>query len=596
MYLRLVFIVEENRRGSSCYNGLVPCRRDLMMAITLGKEMRPQCTTHASLSSSVLHNPDSTNGIEAPLALNRTLYLRATYRLCHRICWSSRLSVKVSSKMASLEQELDPAIWSNVNHDILLNIIEQSDLPTLINWSCTSRAIFPIASCNIWASLRVRSSDITAYISIVYGHRFTNRSDSVLHFLLESAYRRHTGWNHIFASNHADGVFIHRPHGVEKYVHERQRIPTLPVSRIKRFEIDNQGFDEQHPICNQIDMDCVLSTLLKRLSALQSFKYLGPLSDKGLAAILQVHSLRVLQVRTGNDILKVQVHQVRMPWIDRTLNWTALGNLKCLESLEIGRLICLETPLLAIAVASLKLRRLHLSCWGWEFENVDASHSWGANNNTSALVLFLDAITTLYLDGDQKTGGLPPTLQHLVLVDKYHTQIPSLYQLVATAILPCEKLESLSTTISVNGRCYDRISKMGLPSHHKIVGLKSWKQLSCEEGMKVLHQYQGPSGEILQTDPYPKPLSNIVRSLDQAIAGAERPASYRMSMKFVKQDQFRSDEIIVYPCEGVYNPCAAELGPQAQDEDMIGLVARFRRMLFAEMYHSKYPRFRGPWA
>lgn len=570
-----------------------------MMAIILGKRRRPKCTKLTNLSPSVLHNPDLTNRIEAPwhcIASNRTLHLRVAYRLCLRRCWSSRLSIKVSSKMTKLEQELDPAIWSNVNYDILLTIIEQSDLPTLINWSCTSRAIFPIASCRIWASLRVRSSDITAYISIVFGHRFTDRSDSVVHFLLESAYRRHNGWNHIFASNHVDGVFIHRPHGVEKYVHERQRIPTLPVSRIKRLEIDNQGFDNQHPVCDQVDMDCVLPTLLKRLSALQSFKYVGPLSGKGLAAILRVDKLRVLQVRTGNDLLKVQdSHRATMPWIDHTLNWAALGNLKCLESLEIGRLIRHETPLLATAVASLKLRRLQLSCWGWEFENVDPRHSWGANNNTSALVLFLDAITTLYLDGGRKIGGLPPTLQHLVLVDKYHTQIPSLYQLIATAILPCENLESMSTTISVNGRCYNRISKMGLPSHHKIIGLKSWKQLSCEGGMKVLHQYRGPSDDILQTDPYPKALSNIVTTLDQAIAGAERPASYRMSMKFVKQDQFRSDEIIVYPCEGEYNPCVAELGPQAQDEDMIGLVAQFRRLVFAETYYANSLQFGGLW-
>ena len=578
-------MIKEGKRGSSCYNGLIPSQRDLMMAIILGKKMRPKCTNRTSLSSSVLHNPDSTIGIEAPwhcIASNRTLQLRAAYRLCLRLCRSSRLSIKVSSKMAKPEQELDPAIWSNVNHDILLIIIEQSDLPTLINWSCTSRAIFPIASCKIWASLRVRSSDITAYILIVYGHRSTDRSDGILHFLLESAYRRNSGWNHIFASDHPDGVFIHQRHGVEKFVHERQLIPTLPVSRIKRFEIDNQGFDSQHPVCNQIDLDCVLPILLKRLSALQSFKYVGPLSGKGLAAILRVDSLRVLQVRTGSDTLKVQDGQVTMPWIDNTLNWTALGSLKCLESLEIGRLIRHETPLLATAVASLNLRRLHLSCWGWEFENVDASHSWGANNNKSALVLFLDAITTVYLDGSQRISGLPPSLQHLVLVDKYHTQIPSLYQLIATAILPCENLESLDTTISVNGRCYDRISKMGLPSHHRTVGLKSWKQLSCEEGMKVLHQYRGPSDEILQTDPYPRPLSNIVETLDQAIAGAERPASYRMSMKFVKQDRFRSDEIIVYPCEGEYDPCAAELGPQARDEDMIDLVAQFRRMEFAE--------------
>ena len=577
-------MVKEDKRGSSCYNGLVPSQRDLMMAIILGKKMRPKCIDHTSLSSSVLHNPDLTNGIEAPwhcIAPNRTLHFRATDR---HLCCLTRLGIKVSSKMAKLEQELDPAIWSNVNHDILLNIIEQSDFPTLINWSCTSRAFFPIASCKIWASLRVRSSEITAYILIVYGDRFADRSDSVLHFLLESAYRRHTGWNHIFASDNSDGVFIHRPHGVEKYVHERQRISTLPISRIKRFEIDNQGFDDQHPICNQIDLDCVLSTLLKRLSALQSFRYLGPLSGKGLAAILQVGNLRVLQVRTGNDTLKVQDGQI--PWLDRTLNWTALCNMKCLESLEIGRLIRHETSSLATAVASLNLRRLHLSCWGWEFENVDASQSWGANNKKSALVLFLSAITTRYLDGSQRIGGLPPSLQHLVLVDKYHTQIPSLYQLITTAILPCENLESLSTTISVNGRCYDRISKMGLPSHHKIVGLKSWKQLSCEEGMKVLHQYRGPSDEILQTDPYPKPLSNIVTTLDHAIAGAESPASYRMSIKFAKQDRCRSDEIIVYPCEGEYNPCAAELGPQARDKHMILLAAQFRRMVFTETFLS----------
>ncbi|KAL9137438.1 MAG: hypothetical protein Q9175_001362 [Cornicularia normoerica] len=402
----------------------------------------------------------------------------------------------------------------------------------------------------------------------------------------------------MFASDQSGGAFVHPPNGVERDVHPKQLTLTLPISRIKDLEIDNQGFDAQHPICNQSDMDCVLPTLLKRLPILQSFTYLGPLSAKVLAAIIQVDSLRVLQVRNGNDVVKVLTTPPTtptIPWIDFTLDWSVLANLKGLQALEVGRLIRHEARGLATGVASLKLRRLHLSCWGWEYEAFETSRSLGSTDHASALVMFLNALTTLDLRGCQTFHGLPSTLQHLVLVDKYHTWIPSLHQLIATAILPCENLETLSTTINVDKRCYDRISKMGLPAYHKIIGLGSWQQLSCDEGMKVLHQYRTPSGETLQTNPYLKPLRNIVKTLDKVMAGAEGPGNYRMSMKFVKQCEFGRDQILVYPCEGEYSPCAAEQGPQARDATMRGLAAKFRSLSYDETFHANLLRFWGLW-
>lgn len=502
--------------------------------------------------------------------------------------------------MAELGHELDPTIWSKTPRDIIFNIAEHSDIPTQINWSCTSRAISPIASCKIWKSLRVRGSEITAYVFIVSGQRSTERADGIVHFLLESAYRHHRyAWEHVFASDRAAGAFIRRSNGGVGYSHLKQLTTTLPVSHVRDLAIDNEGFDDQHPTCNEFDMGLVLPILLKRLPSLQSFDYVGPLSAKLLAAIIQIDKLRVLHVRNGIDVLKVPTTPgptVAAPWLDVALDWSLLANLQRLQVLEVGRLIGHEARGLAQVVTSLSLRKLYLSCWGWEYENNDPRKSMPSTVYMSALVVFLDAVTTVDLRGGQTYRGLPSTLQHLVLIDRHHTQIPSLHHLVATAILPCENLESLSTTISVNGSCYDIISRMGLPAYQKIVGIGSWQQLSSDEGMKMLHQYQSPAGETLQTNPYPKPLRNIVKTLDQVIAAAKGPGNYRMSMKFVRGRQYRSDEVLIYPCRGDDAPSAAERGPQAHDTNMMELAADFGSLSLEEKPWAHMLQCWGLWS
>ena len=501
--------------------------------------------------------------------------------------------------MAELEGELDPTIWSNLPYDILLNVVVHSDLPTQINWSCTSRAMFPLASCEIWGSLCLRSSEITAYVLIVAGQRSTNRTNGIVHFLLESSYRRHDNWDHVLARNTTLKAFVHRPHGIEKYEDPRQLIATLPISRVKDLEIDNQGFDDQHPRCRHFNMNLVLPALLQRLLKLRSFHYLGPLSPKALVSIVQVSSLRALQLRTGNDVLKVPSDPnaiPTMPWEDVALDWIVLANLKGLQALEIGRLISGEGHRLAQGVATLDLRRLHLSCWGWESENSPPNPSMHCSGRTSALVLFLDALTTLDLRGDRTYRGLPSTLEHLVLIDKYHTSIPSLHQLIATAILPCKNLKTLGTTIKINGKGYNTISKMGLPAYHRIVGLNSWQQLSSDEGMKMLHQYLSPLAEIRQTNPYPRPVRNIFKTLDEVIAAADGLRFYRMSMKFVRDRQLQSDEIIVYPCEEDHGPSAAERGPQAHSASMEGLTTEFKSLSLNETFWAYILRSWGAWS
>ena len=106
----------------------------------------------------------------------------------------------------------------------------------------------------------------------------------------------------------------------------RQLIATLPISRVKDLEIDNQGFDDQHPRCRHFNMNLVLPALLQRLPKLQSFHYLGPVSQKALTTIVQVTGLSVLHVRTGNDALKVPSGPnpiPTMPWEDVALDWFA---------------------------------------------------------------------------------------------------------------------------------------------------------------------------------------------------------------------------------------------------------------------------------
>ena len=516
--------------------------------------------------------------------------------------------------MPELKHELDPTIWSNIPHDILLNIIEHSDLPTQVKWSCTSRELFPFASCKIWASLRLLSSEIVAYVLNVSGQRAPDRTDGIVHFLLESAYRRHNKWNHVITRDHTGGMFIHRPNGVEEYDRLEQLTATLPISRIKDLEIDNQGFDRQHPICNQFDMDQVLPFLLERLPTLQSFRYLGPLSAKSLAAIIQVDRLTVLQLRNSSDVLKFPTWRLFiMPWRDPMLDWRVLANLKGLQELEVGRLTSNEARGLAEGIAFLKLRKLHLSCWGWEYENQVPNSFPRSPLYTSPLVVFLYALVAFDVRGDQTSSGLPPTLKNLGLSDKYHVWIPSYHELLASAISTCDDLKTLSMTISVSRRCYDTMCGLGLPFHLKTIGIGSWQQLSCEEEMHILHQFRGPRGEVLQTSPYYESPCNIVKTLDQVIAAGEGPGNHRISTQFVRDGQFRSDEIIIYVRKEIHGPSAAEGGSQAQDASMVAefgsqtlgrgkwkrvagkVKSLFRKMRFKRLMPS-FKRGQGGWS
>ena len=276
--------------------------------------------------------------------------------------------------------------------------------------------------------------------------------------------------------------------------------------------------------------------------SLQSFKYVGPLSSSTLAAIIQTGSLRLLQLRNGNDVLGSHILAPNVPWVDTALDLSVLSGLRGLQTLEIGRLIRAEAGGSAKVVTPLNLRRLHVSCWGWDYANTIFKRSF---TRTSVLVIFLDALMTLDLRGDK--NGLRSTLKNLALIDKYPSDIPSLHQLLATAILPCENPEILNTTIIVSGKCYGEISNMRLLAYHKIIGFGSWQQLSCDGKVKVLYQYRGPSGDTFQTNPRFKPLCNIVMTLDQVIAATKGFGHYRVSMDLVRGRQFRADEILNLP-------------------------------------------------
>ena len=76
-------------------------------------------------------------------------------------------------------------------------------------------------------------------------------------------------------------------------------------------------------------------------------------------AVIQIDSLRVLQVRIGSDVLEVQdtLPRVIIHWTNLTLNRTTLDNSKCLESLQIGCLIRRESRQIAAAVRFSEARK-----------------------------------------------------------------------------------------------------------------------------------------------------------------------------------------------------------------------------------------------
>ena len=81
-------------------------------------------------------------------------------------------------------------------------------------------------------------------------------------------------------------------------------------------------------------------------------------SPKALVSIVQVSSLKLLQLRTGIDVLKVPSGHdpiPTMPWEVVALDWIVLANLKGLQALEIGRLISGESHKLAQRVTILDL-------------------------------------------------------------------------------------------------------------------------------------------------------------------------------------------------------------------------------------------------
>lgn len=88
--------------------------------------------------------------------------------------------------------------------------------------------------------------------------------------------------------------------------------------------------------------------------------------------------------------------------------------------------------------------------------------------HTSALVMFLDALTALDLGGGQICRGLPSTLEHLVLMGKYRTW------------------NHLYTSLLRQLSCLARTWKFRVPAFHKIVGVSSWQQLSYDEEMEIV--------------------------------------------------------------------------------------------------------------
>lgn len=99
------------------------------------------------------------------------------------------------------------------------------------------------------------------------------------------------------------------------------------------------------------------------------FRYLGHLSATKLAAIVKIVSLGVLQVRNSTDVLQIpstfvpipNMSCIDLPWT--RVWWPILEAFKCLR----WDVNPYEVDGSAKGAASLSLRRLHASCWGWGY-------------------------------------------------------------------------------------------------------------------------------------------------------------------------------------------------------------------------------------
>ena len=150
-----------------------------------------------------------------------------------------------------------------------------------------------------------------------------------------------------------------------------------------------------------------------------------------------------------------------------TLDFGHLVQCRHLRILKIGSLMMRESQGLAYSVMALKLTTFELS----SSKDIEDSQQLDLQKqHRSPLMLFL----THVLNSPQ---GLPITLEHIILQDQFHLEAPTLWQLTASAIQPCQRLETLAITFYTHKEHFRSLPGVKNYHHDFRLAVHKWSQL-----------------------------------------------------------------------------------------------------------------------
>lgn len=371
-------------------------------------------------------------------------------------------------------EELNGTIWSKTPDDILNLVIEEADKETQANWSRTGSAFHEVSSALLWKEVFINVKYLQTYWEWTRTQpppsNVRPENGGIVDFLIRGP--AHRDFHQRSGTLHGD-------------------IAASPRTRIRQLWLGSELLEarETAKITDQ-ELEIVLGFFALFMVRLHTLRFFGALSQGSLGQIVKFGSLRHLYLGRSKYVTDTHTSGLRpVPWAKLSLDFTHISDMQSLRTLTISHLVTLEAPGLAKAIQHLQhLTLLSLSVHYIATATRDTSWLTVSPSGVSPLIPFLE---TLSSRGDEArvgardgvAGGFPRRLQTLTLVDHYHSNLPSLHQILQSAIKPCENLRNLAITFHNRNVTQDFLRSLGFPVQQD-GKIASWDRLCSGAGLK----------------------------------------------------------------------------------------------------------------
>lgn len=315
---------------------------------------------------------------------------------------------------------LDPSIWRNLPLEVLCNVIDNCDKPTLVSWSCTSQSFYTFASNKLWETLSIGPEDIVSF----YGRsrplsKFERqhqlklcRSNHMVEFLTGNAFRQRSTRSTVGFPPIGD------------------QTPELPTSRARVLRFDLNGHYPNSADCLSCFEEFItglMKKLLPLLPRLRAYHFEGNLRRETWSLLMKVRHMRSLTIRTEADYVLPcwGVERTTRGWAsDQVLDMQQLTGLTHLTSLSIGRLSPKEAEGLAHAVVNLKLSTLSIRASPPARTTRDPYSKFAGDCSHSPIFLFLRTVmqASSLLASRGTTAPLSHSLSTVFLEDLFRQE------------------------------------------------------------------------------------------------------------------------------------------------------------------------------